>query len=84
MHGRPGVRRGRHGNQREGRVTTDDALDDIRRVIRATMRLSFDKLLQLGYSRDSAKALLLRMTSGIVGQFDEYESQRITPSANPP
>lgn len=49
---------------------TDDPLDDIRKAIRAMMRLSFDKLLQLGYSRDSAKALLLRMTRGIAGQLD--------------
>jgi hypothetical protein len=50
---------------------TDDPLDKIRTVIRATMRLSVDKLVQLGYARDSAKALLLSMTRGIVGQFDD-------------
>jgi hypothetical protein len=52
---------------------TDDPLDDIRDAIRAIMRLSFEKLLQRGYSRDSAKSLLLRMTRGIAGLLDDQE-----------
>jgi hypothetical protein len=71
MHTQPSDRQSRHRKQRNGRVATDDHLDEIRTVIRATMRLSVDKLVQLGYARDSAKALLLQMTRGIVGQFDD-------------
>jgi hypothetical protein len=67
----PSDRQRGHRKLRDGRVTPDDPLHEIRTLIRATMRLSVDKLVQLGYARDSAKALLLSMTRGIVGQFDE-------------
>jgi hypothetical protein len=56
------------------RAMTDDPLDDIRDAIRAIMQLSFAKLLQRGYSRDSAKALLLRMTRGIAGHIDDQQT----------
>lgn len=56
------------------RVKRDEPFDEIRDAIRAVMRLSFDKLLQRGYSRDSAQALLLRMTRGIVGHLDDRQA----------
>jgi hypothetical protein len=52
-------------------VKNQDAIDELRNAIRAVMRSSFDKLLQLGYSRDSAQALLLRITRGIAGHLDD-------------
>jgi hypothetical protein len=52
-------------------VKNQEAMDELRNAIRAVMRSSFDRLLQLGYSRDGAKALLLRMTRGIAGHLDD-------------
>jgi hypothetical protein len=52
----------------------DDPLLEIRKAIRTTMRLSLDKLLQRGYTRDSAKDLLLKMTRGIVGHLDDQQA----------
>jgi hypothetical protein len=55
-------------------VKNQEAFDDIRNGIRAIMRLSFDKLLQLGYSRDNAQVLLLRMTRGVVSHLDAQQA----------
>jgi hypothetical protein len=71
MHTQPSDRQRPRRKQRNGYVTTNDPPGEIRTVIRATMRLSVDKLVQLGYARDGAKALLLRMTRGIVRQFED-------------
>jgi hypothetical protein len=69
MHTQPDERQRRQGS--EARAKKDAAFDDIRKVISATMRLSVDKLVQIGYSRENAKYVLLRMTRGIVGQFED-------------
>ena len=48
-----------------------DPLDEIRNDVRAALRSAYEKLLQQGYQRHSAKALLQRMASGIVTQFED-------------
>jgi hypothetical protein len=57
-----------------------DRLLDIRNDVRATIRLSFDKLLQLGYSRDAAQALLVRMTRAVAGQLDDRKPRSSGPA----
>lgn len=53
----------------------DDPVDEIRNAIRALMRLSVGRLVQRGYARDSAKALLLSMTRGIMGHLDDQQAK---------
>lgn len=83
MHTQPSDRQRHHRNQRNGRVTANDPLAEIRTVIRATMRLSVDKLVQLGYARDGAKALLLSMTRGIMGHLDDQQAKDRLSAAKP-
>lgn len=47
----------------------NDPLDEIARGIEAAMGLLFNKLLQAGYSRDEAKAILLDVTRDVVKMF---------------
>lgn len=48
-----------------------DPLDEIRNDVRAALQAAFEKLLQKGYQRHSAKSLLQRMASGIVSRFED-------------
>lgn len=47
----------------------NDSFDEIARGVEAALYLSFNKLLQTGYSRDEAKALLLDLTRDVLNML---------------